>query len=134
MFKLATVNKSTLSDDEYSQLIQTISKKYSNLNRAIQSLKLNDDINDLLIYAREARNELIHESTLGFIEGFDNLNQQEISQLLEHIKGLVLYIIKGEVLISTIISIQNNEPISHYQFSHEYESKYVNWIMERHEG
>ncbi len=131
LFKLAIVHRSILSDDEYNQLIQNVTKKYSNLNRAIESLKLNDNINDLLTRARESRNELVHESTLGFIEGFDSLNQQEVSQLLEHVKVLVLNVIKGEILISTIISIHNNEPISHYQCSDEYKSKYVSWVMER---
>lgn len=133
LFKLAIVSRSTLSDDEYKQLVQNVSKKYSNLSRAIESLKLNEDISDLLTHARESRNELVHEATLGFIEGFDSFNEQELFQLLDHVKGIVLNVIKGERLISTIISIQNNEPISNYQFSHDYESKYVNWVMERFE-
>lgn len=131
LYKLAVVGRNTLSDDEYNQLIQNVSKKHSNLNRAIDSLKLNEDINNLLTHARESRNELIHEATLGYIGGFDGMSQQELSQLLGHVKGLVINIIKGEVLISTIISIQNGEPISNYQFSREYESKYSNWVMER---
>ena len=134
LFKLAIVSRSVLNDDEYNRLIQNVTKKFSNLNRAIESLKLNGDIGCLLTCARESRNELIHETTLGSIEGFDKLNQQELYQLLEHVKGLVLKVIKGEVIISTIISIQNGEPISNHQFSHEYESQYVNWVMERYES
>ena len=133
LFKMAAVTRNSISDDEYNQLIQAISKNYSNLNRAIESLKLNEDISDLLTHARDSRNELVHESTLGFIGGFDKFTQQELLHILEHVNELVLNVTKGEVLISTIISIQNDEPISKYHFSDDYQSKYVNWVMERFE-
>ncbi len=133
LFKLAIVSRSILSDDEYNQLIQSILKKHSILNNAIKSLRPNEDINNLLTNARDSRNELVHETTLGCIEDFDSFNQPELCQFLEHFKGLVLNVIKGEILISNIISIQNDEPTSHYKTSHDYESKYVNWVLERFE-
>ena len=134
LFKLAIVAKHALIDEEYNELVQTINKRYKNLNRAIESLKKNADVEDILTQARESRNKLIHEATLGATEGFDNVSRKDLSLFLDHVKDFVLDVIKGEALISTIISIQNNEPISVYQFSEKYESQYVNWVMERFES
>lgn len=133
LFKISVLAKHTLDDDEYEKIVQKISKKYKNLNRAIESLQFDEDIEELLQQARESRNELIHEATLGTTKGFDPMDNKELSLLLNHIEMLVLQVIKGEAMISTIISIQNKEPVSAYPFSKEYESKYVNWVMERFE-
>lgn len=103
------------------------------MNRAIESLKLIEDTNNLLTHVKESRNEIVYEATLGFIGGFDGFTQQEISHILEHVNGLVLNVIKSEGLISTIISIQNDEPISNYHISHNYQRKYLNWVIERFE-
>jgi len=130
-FKLLPLIKSKLDDDEYEKILEKISSKYKNLNRAIESLQPKEDNDELLRQARESRNELIHEASLGATKGFDYMNGEELTQRLTHIECLVLQIIKGESIISTIISVQNKESISAYPFSKEYESKYVNWVMER---
>lgn len=133
LFKVSVLVKHTLDDDGYEKIVEKISNKYKNLNRAIESLQLNEDIEELLNQARESRNELIHEIALGATKAFDYMDSDELTQRLAHIESLVLHVIKGEAIISTIISIQNKEPVSAYPFSKEYESKYVNWVMERFE-
>ena len=50
---------------------------------------------------------------------------------MEHLEVLVRQIIKGDIIISALISYDNKEPISGYPFSAEYEKKYVNWVMNR---
>ena len=132
--KVAIVEKPALNDEEFNKLVQTINKKYKNLNRAIFSLKLNEDIKGLLTQARESRNELIHEVTLGTTENYENVYSIDLSLFLDHVKDLVHDVIKGDALISTIISIQNKEPISDYQFTDKYESQYVDWVMKRFES
>lgn len=88
------------------------------------------DIKDVLTKARKSRNEFIHEATLGFNNGFDSRDSIELSLFFERIKYLALNIIRGEILISAIISMQNKEPISDYIFSEKYEYEYLNWVME----
>jgi hypothetical protein len=133
LFKVSVLIKYTLDDDEYEEMVQKISKSYTNLNRAIQDLQLNQDIKDILHQARLSRNELIHEATLGATKGFDLMDSKELSEFLKHIAILVLQVIKGESMILTIISILNKEPVSDYLFSKEYEVKYVTWVMKRFE-
>lgn len=133
LFKQAVVGKTGLSEDDFHSLVENITKHYKNLNRAIGSLKLNSKIEDLLIKARESRNQLIHESTLGAIEGFDSFSEEKLESFLRSISELTLDVIRGDAIISTIISMQNNALISEYQFTKDYEDKLVNWVMERFE-
>jgi hypothetical protein len=133
LFKQAVIAKTALSDDEFHSLVENITKRYKNLNRAIESLKLDSSIEDLLTKARESRNELIHESTLGVTEGFDSFSEDKLESFLRSISEITLDIIRGDTIISTIISVQNNDPVSEYPFTKVYEDKVVNWVMERFE-
>jgi len=133
LFKASVGAKDRLSDDEYEEMVQNINNRYKNLNRAIQALKLDEDIGEVLRQARESRNELIHESTLRASKGFDHMDTTEFSQLINHVEGLVLQIIRAEAIISTIATIQNKEIVSDFLLSKEYEAKYINWVMERFE-
>lgn len=133
LFKVSIVAKYALSNDEYDNMVRKINNKYKNLNRAIESLNFKGDLKQVLTDARESRNELIHETTLRAGEGFDNMEDDVLSSCLDHVENLVREIMKGEVLISTIISISNKEPVSDYPFSESYEKNYVNWVMERFE-
>ncbi len=130
-FKVAVREKNGLSDDEYAKVVDKINKTHKNLARAIDSLKFKGEYKKVLSDARVARNELIHEATLGADMGFDYMNETELSTHLSYVKELVYKVIKGEALISTVISIENKEPISDYPFSELYENQYLNWIMER---
>ena len=109
--------KSSLSEEDYDDLVSFIFEKFKNLNNAINALGNNVDVKSVLTKARKSRNEFIHEATLGFNNGFDRIGDIELSLLIERIKYLVLNIIRGDILISTIISMQSKEPISDYIFS-----------------
>ena len=63
--------------------------------------------------------------------GFDYMEVEEINQFLRYLESLILRIIKGDTLVSAIISSFNNEDISNYPFSKEYEGRYISWVMER---
>jgi hypothetical protein len=131
LIKISVIGKYALSNDEYDNMVCIINNKYKNLNRAIESLNFKDDHKQILSDARESRNELIHEKTLGASEGFDNMKDDVLSRYLDSVENLVRKIIRGDVLISTIISISNKELVSDYPFSESYEENYVNWVMSR---
>ena len=131
LYKISLFTKHELSSNEYDQIIKKISNNYKNLNRAIKSLKLNENIETVLTSARESRNELIHETTLGIGEGFDNMDNVDLSNYLNQVKKLAHQIIKGYVLISYIISMHNKDSAAEYLLSESYENKYLNWVMER---
>jgi len=133
LVKVSLMTKHALSNNEYDPVIENIINKYKNLNRAIDSLGFNGDIKDILTDAREARNELMHEGTLGVEMGFDFMEDEELSSHLESIEILVRKIIKGDALVSVLLSVQNKEPISDYPFSEGYENSYSNWVMQRYE-
>ncbi|TLS81269.1 hypothetical protein FD722_15640 [Photobacterium damselae subsp. damselae] len=109
LLKQAFVAKAVVSEEYFNKLVEGISNRYKNLNRAVESLNLDSSIEDLLTKARESRNELIHESTLGHIEGFDSYTEEELNEFLRNVNDLTLNIIRGEAIVSAIISIQNNE-------------------------
>ena len=133
LMPVVAIARQVLSVEEQDKVFEKVISKYNNLNRAIDSLGFKGDVKDVLTKARESRNELMHEGTLGACTGFHFMNEQDLSRHLKHIESLVLKIIKGDVLVSTIISVQNKEPISGYPFSSEYETKYLNWVMQRFE-
>jgi hypothetical protein len=123
----------TLDNDEYQEMLLKLRKKYKSLDQAIKFLPFNENIKKKLHRAKKSRNELIHEATFGATNGFDHMDSEELSQHLDYIEKLVLKVIRCEAMISTIISIENKDPISCYLFSKEYEDKYVSWVMERFE-
>jgi len=133
LFKASLIAKYALNEEQYSEMVKKVNSKYKNLNRAIESLKFDDDLEVILSNAREARNELIHETPLGSENGFDLHNTLVLNEHLTDIQNLVLTIIKGDALVSAILSTYNKEPISNSPFSESYENKYVNWVMEREE-
>ena len=131
LFKHAFIAKTALCDDGFHSLVNEISKRHRNLNRAIYSLRLESKIEDILTKARESRNELIHESSLDVIEGFDSFNEEKLEIFLHEVSEMTLDIIRGDAIISAIISMQNNYPVSEFQFTKAYENKVLNWVMER---
>ncbi|WP_332405622.1 hypothetical protein [Vibrio metschnikovii] len=133
LLPVAMAERQIANGEDQDKIFEYIINKYKNLNRAIDSLNFKGDVKDILTNAREARNELIHEGTLGAYNGFDFFDEQDLTSHLKYIESLVLKIIKGDALVSTIMSIKNKEPISGYPFSSEYESKYLNWVMQRFE-
>lgn len=131
LFSIAIATKSALKESEFEDLLLTIQGKYKNLNRAIDSLGLTGTVEEIMTKGRECRNELIHEAALGAEVGFDHMEEENIQQFMRYLESLLLPIIRGDALVSAMISSNNNEDISNYLFSKEYESSYVNWVMER---
>lgn len=131
LYRFSIVAKSLFEDEEDEQLIDKINSEYKYLNKAIKKLKPKGETKKIIKGAIEARNTFIHESTIGCINGFDHESDIAISNFMNHIEILVLKIIRGEVIISALISYGNKEPISDYPFTDTYEQKYVYWVMHR---
>lgn len=131
IIKGATAAKSKLEESEFDEIFSEIKRKYVNLNRAIISLGLSGTVEEIMTKARECRNKLVHEAPLGGEAGFEHMGEEKSQQFIHYLEMLILPIIRGEVLVSAIISYSNSENISSYPFSKEYESRYINWIVER---
>lgn len=129
--RVAIATKSALVESEFEDLLSKIQGKYKNLNRAIDSLGVTGTAEEIMTRARECRNELIHEAALGAEVGFDHMEEENIQNFMRYLESLLLPIIRGDALISAMISSNNNEDISSHPFSKEYESSYINWVMER---
>src|SRR5690606_20280208 len=114
LFRIAIATKPVLNDEQFDRLLTSVQSKYKNLNRAIGSLGFNGSIGDVLTKARESRNELIHEAALGAEMGFDRLKEEQFDQLMNYIGSVVLQVIRGDALVSAVISTHNNETISDY--------------------
>ena len=129
--RVAIATKSALVESEFEDVLSKIQGKYKNLNRAIDSLGVTGTAEEILTRARECRNELIHEAPLGSEVGFDHMEEEQIQQFMLYLEGLLLPIIRGDALVSAMISTNNDEDLSNYPFSKDYESRYINWVMER---
>ena len=129
--RIAIATKAALEESEFEELLSKIQGKYNNLNRAIDSLSLTGTADEIMTKARECRNELIHEAAVSSEIGFDHMEEENIQQFMLYLEILLLPIIRGDALVSAMISTSNDEELSNYPFSKEYESRYINWVMER---
>ncbi|MEO3684639.1 hypothetical protein ABHN84_20455 [Shewanella vesiculosa] len=129
----ATVSlKSIITDEEFKQLLNQNLSSFKNLNRAIQSLpeyKLGAD--KVLDKARDSRNELIHSAALGMDRSLDDFDN--IDKFMQVIAGFVRELIRGDVVISCLISLSNKEDIPSYFLSKEYENSILKWVFQRFE-
>ncbi len=127
----AVMAEPIMTGNRFAEICEDISIQYRNLNQAIESMKIDGSIKENFDSARIARNDLVHEAAIHAMESFDLLERSELNRMLEHVEHLVLKILRGDVLVSTLLSIRNKEQISDYPFSKEYEARYVNWVMKR---
>lgn len=119
------------SNDQLVELIEKTQTKYKNLNEATQSIGFTTSISEILKNARESRNQLIHEATIGAESGFDDMEPARVNQILQDIESMAINIIKGNIIISTLISKLNNEPLPNHLLSLEHEKLQLKWIVER---
>lgn len=130
--KLTVSLKSIITDEEFKQLLNQNLSSFKNLNRAIQSLpeyKLGAD--KVLDKARDSRNELIHSAVLGMDRSLDNFDN--IDKFMQVIAGFVRELIRGDVVISCLISLSNKEDIPSYFLSKEYANSILKWVFQRFE-
>ncbi|ELM0341283.1 hypothetical protein Q3051_004345 [Vibrio vulnificus] len=130
--KTTMVNKQSVSEQELKEQLRQYLNSHKNLNRAIQILPVYKAGGaDILDKARDARNELIHSSTLGFQQDIDQF--EGLERYMQVIANQVRDLVRGDILISAIITLENNEEIPMHCFSVEYERSVMKWVFQRFE-
>ncbi|MEX8038157.1 hypothetical protein AB7B65_18430, partial [Acinetobacter baumannii] len=77
--------------------------------------------------ARKSRNEIAHSLTKD-LEGCLDIKIDN-SILIEKIVKLIGDIIDGDIIISTLTSIFNNEPILNSKILNQYKEKIIDWVI-----
>lgn len=102
------------------------------MNRAIQILPdYKAGGSGILDKARDARNELIHVSILGFEQNIDQF--EGIDSYMQILASQVRDLVRGDILISAAITLENKEEIPMYCRSAEYERSIMKWVFQRFE-
>lgn len=114
-----------LDNEKFDEFIDKLFSKFTNLNNNINSLPVEQEFKGILHKARIARNEIAHELTIGMIGCLDL--KIDTSNLKHHLSNLIKTISEGDYLISTFLSILNQDPLPNISSSH-YKNKTVNWV------
>jgi len=119
-----------VNDDEArSRVLQSVADKHRTLSLRIQSLLLPKDVSALLDDARKARNAIAHELSEGLTGCLDfKINEGE---LIKRVYDLVLSLAYGDVVISQVMSVLNNEPQPRADFLSSYVNNVTRWVIER---
>ncbi|MBM4846364.1 hypothetical protein HYO58_22935 [Vibrio parahaemolyticus] len=130
--KTAIATKQFVSEQDLDKLLRQCLSSHKNLNRAIQTLPVYKvGGSDILNKARDARNELIHSATLGFQQNIDKL--EGIDRYMQVIANQVRDLVRGDILISAVITLENKEDLPMHCFSKEYERSVMKWVFQRFE-
>ncbi|MEZ7492546.1 hypothetical protein QO198_13425 [Pseudoalteromonas distincta] len=124
--------KGIITDNEFKQLLNQNLSSFKNLNRAIQSLpEYKLGAHKVLDKARDSRNELIHSATLGMDRNLDDSDNKH--KFMQAIACFVTELIRGNIVISCLISLSNKEDIPSHFLTKEYENSILKWIFQRFE-
>ncbi|MEN8385891.1 hypothetical protein ABFO80_12370 [Acinetobacter towneri] len=115
------------SDDEFKELIQKVISEYRTLHKSIKAFGLPQELSEILHKARESRNEIAHSLTKGLSGCIDNKIENTI--LINKITELIGNITEGDILISTLISYFNNDPILNTQSMQKYKNRVIDWVI-----
>lgn len=119
--------KETRSDEEFNQLIEKMLSKYLSLDKSIQTLNAPENLSEILHTARKSRNEIAHSLTKG-LEGCIDSKIDKI-MLIKDIEKLIGDIVDGDIIISTINSIFNKDPILNCQSLSQYKKNIIDWVI-----
>lgn len=123
------IAKKLLDEAEYKKFVLQTTKNHTNLNNSILALGLSADASDILHSARTARNHIAHELSIGLTGCLDTKIDDKV--LIKDISELINRIANGDIVISTLISLQNNDPLLRAQFINTYKEKIISWVVER---
>ena len=112
--------------DEFDYYVNKLFNNFTNLNNNIRSLPLGQPGKVILHNARIARNEIAHSLTIGLTGCLDAKIDE--SNFKAKISDLVSKVAVGDYLISTLLSILNNDPLPIYSESH-YSQKIIDWVQ-----
>ncbi|MEH8254698.1 hypothetical protein [Aeromonas veronii] len=126
-FKLKHSNVQAAVDlQKFEGYVIELMYKYQPLHQNIESLPINDDVKNILIAAKKARNEIAHSLARGLTGCLDTKINE--SKFKSHLTQLIQDVAAGDYFISSVLSLGNNAPL--FQFSHnEYQEKIVTWVL-----
>ncbi|UTL91823.1 hypothetical protein [Pseudomonas fluorescens] len=127
--KGSLVKNSVFSDIEYKDFVSKLIQGHSTLNSNIEALGLHKGASEILHSAREARNYVAHELTRGKVGCLDT--KVDESNLIFEVSELIEKIVYGDVIISILISRQNNGPLPINYSIESYKEKIIKWVIER---
>lgn len=78
--------------------------------------------------ARIARNEIVHEATLGFDRCLDQIGEKNISKDIDSLRSLISAIAAADFLICYLMSLETHEPVPMYP--EKYKDDVLKWIFE----
>jgi len=117
-------------DKEFDDFIKKLFK--NNLFQNIEKIfDKNDSSKNTLNKARSARNEIVHELTIGLANDIGNSDRIEIDEICIRIKELIAIISRGDLMTSFLLSKVTNEFIPSIKFMKNYENKIVEWVIEK---
>ncbi len=85
-----------------------------------------DEISEILHDAIKARNGVAHSLTKG-LEGCIDIKTKDMN-FIDEVSKLINKITDGDIIISSLISIFNKEPILNNLS--EYKDRVINWVVE----
>ena len=115
------------SEDEFNDLLEIIISKYVSLDNSIKSLGLPKELSEILHKARDSRNKIAHSLTKNLEGCLDSKINNSI--LMEEIELLIENIVEGDLIISSLISKFNNEPILNAQNYDSYKCEVIKWVI-----
>lgn len=127
--KMNQTIKHMLDEAEYEKFVLKTIKKHTSLGNSIVALGLPADVSDILHSARLARNHIAHNLTIGLTGCLDT--KIAYKALIKDISKLIEEITNGDIVISTLISLRNNDPLPIAQFINTYKEKTINWVVDR---
>ncbi|MDY6490462.1 hypothetical protein [Acinetobacter faecalis] len=120
-------NSKIRTDEEFNLLIEKVISKYISLDDSIKTLNSPKKLSQILHKARKSRNEIAHSLTMG-LEGCIDTKIDNVV-LLKEVERLIGDIVDGDIIISSIISRFNNEPILNKQSLLQYKQQIIEWVI-----
>ena len=123
-------NRSSLeSEDEIKRFVEKLYKLP--LAQNISSIVSDkDELKIVLNKAREARNEIAHEITLGFDRCIDTLPVSAIQNMMKRLKEITNTLAEADKVVCFILSVVTNEPLPKPEFFQSYCKRVKQWVTE----
>jgi len=118
-----------ITDKCFDVLVNKTITKYRTLDTSIKSFKLPNEMSTILHDARKARNEIAHSLTKE-LEGCIDTNVNEDDFIYE-VSRLVKTITDGDIVISSLMSVFNRDPILNESSLNKYSSHVLSWVVEK---
>ncbi|QEK37487.1 MULTISPECIES: hypothetical protein [Acinetobacter] len=119
--------KKLRNEAEFNQLVEKTLSKYLTLDKSIRTLGLPEQLSAILHEARKSRNEIAHSLTRDLEGCIDTKIDNTI--LIKKIEKLIENIVEGDIIISILISIFNEDPILNSQNLSQYKDKIIDWVI-----